>query len=201
MSAKAKFEKCMEKGSLSHAIRVAVLAEYEALCSQFDLGDKMLERHLLRAILPAAAFYRALPKHGHTKEAALAAIRSSLAESAKPMAKLFHAAGWLPFFFPHLRVICPASMKSDFGESGWDICWKENSREKIAFEAHSCFYERVLANLGMPELVPLFCEVDDITYGNIPSVRWGRTKTIGQGGDCCDFCFFSERRNSENQAK
>ena len=29
---------------------------------------------------------------------------------------------------------------------------------------------------------------DDAGYGNLhPKLIWGRTKTIGRGGDCCDF--------------
>ena len=38
------------------------------------------------------------------------------------------------------------------------------------------------------EIVAGFCRADDETYGHMhPKLKWGRTKTLGQGGDCCDF--------------
>jgi len=43
---------------------------------------------------------------------------------------------------------------------------------------------------GCPELCPLFCDVDDVTYGGLHKLGFSRTKTLGCGGDCCDFRFF-----------
>lgn len=41
---------------------------------------------------------------------------------------------------------------------------------------------------GCPELTQFFCKSDDICYGNLhPKLVWARTKTLGMGGDCCDF--------------
>ena len=35
-----------------------------------------------------------------------------------------------------------------------------------------------------------FCDSDDVSYENLhPQLVWHRTKTLGRGGDCCDFCF------------
>ncbi|MDR1895567.1 MAG: L-2-amino-thiazoline-4-carboxylic acid hydrolase [Prevotellaceae bacterium] len=181
--------------------RRETLAEYEILCGQFDLSDRMLAKHLLRSILPAVAFYRVLPRKGFTRADALALIRSSVLRSGQPMAKTFQTMGRLPFFFSLLRVMCPVSVKSEFGASGWKMDWKENSRHRIAFDAHSCFYERVFKDFGMPELTPVFCELDDVIYGNIPKVRWKRTKTIGSGNDVCDFCFENERRHNFRDKK
>ena len=40
-----------------------------------------------------------------------------------------------------------------------------------------------------PELCRCFCDSDDITYdGMHPKLYWHRTKTLGRGDDCCDFC-------------
>ncbi|MDR1881813.1 MAG: hypothetical protein LBR26_03405 [Prevotella sp.] len=46
--------------------RREALAEYETLCRQSDLSNRILARHLLRSILPAVAFYRALLRNGYT---------------------------------------------------------------------------------------------------------------------------------------
>lgn len=34
-----------------------------------------------------------------------------------------------------------------------------------------------------------FCDVDDVTYGGLKKIGFTRTKTLGYGGDCCDFHF------------
>ena len=42
------------------------------------------------------------------------------------------------------------------------------------------------------ELCRLFCDVDDVTYGGLKKIGFTRTKTLGYGGDCCDFHFFKK---------
>lgn len=62
--------------------------------------------------------------------------------------------------------------------------------ERNGIGMHSCFYLNVLTAYGAPELTPVYCQMDDLLYGALsPSVRWRRTKTLGRGDDCCDFCW------------
>ena len=52
-----------------------------------------------------------------------------------------------------------------------------------------CPYHDTCVQYGCPELCPSFCDSDDITYdGMHPKLYWHRTKTLGRGDDCCDFC-------------
>ena len=52
-----------------------------------------------------------------------------------------------------------------------------------------CPYRDACAQYGCPELCRCFCDSDDITYdGMHPKLLWHRTKTLGRGDDCCDFC-------------
>ena len=52
-----------------------------------------------------------------------------------------------------------------------------------------CPYNDVCTKYGCPELCACFCDSDDITYDNLhKNLLWHRTKTLGKGGDCCDFC-------------
>ena len=40
-----------------------------------------------------------------------------------------------------------------------------------------------------PELCHCFCDSDDVSYDNLhPKLLWHRTKTLGRGNDCCNFC-------------
>ena len=51
-----------------------------------------------------------------------------------------------------------------------------------------CPYVNICRECGCPEIVTVFCDSDDISFGNIhPRLKWGRTKTIGRGDSICDF--------------
>jgi hypothetical protein len=135
-----------------------------------------------------------LQQQGYKKEESYKMIRKSVLNKANPRAKAFQRAGKLPFFFFLLRILCPVSLRSGFGETGWDMRWIVNSKNEIRWDCHSCFYHNEFLRYEMPELTAIFCECDDHIYGRIPGVGWGRTKTIGRGAEVCDFRFYRENR-------
>ena len=53
-----------------------------------------------------------------------------------------------------------------------------------------CLWHTACIENGCPELCRLFCDVDDVTYDGLNKIGFSRTKTLGYGGDCCDFHFF-----------
>ncbi len=193
--------KLLERTKLSGAIREITSQElkkkaeeaYIALLLENDLSNKMLAKHLKQSILPAIAIYTTILDDNWLKEDAFQLIRKSVLESAMPMAKAFQSMGRLPFFFFLFRRMCPASIRSQFGAVGWKMEWKRNDNSAIEWDCRSCFYADVLNRYGMPELLSIFCESDDVIYGNIPGVLWGRTKTIGGGAELCDFRFYNCR--------
>ena len=56
-----------------------------------------------------------------------------------------------------------------------------------------CLWHTACVENGCEELCPLFCDVDDITYGGLKKIGFKRTKTLGYGGDCCDFHFYKKQ--------
>jgi hypothetical protein len=189
---KTKLSKAMSEIA-SQGLREKAEKAYANLLIENDLSNKMLAKHLKQSILPTIAVYNTLLCAGWPKEDAFQLIRRSVLDAARPMAKAFHAGGQLPFFFPLLRRMCSAAVRSEFGKPGWRMEWKRNDRSAIEWDCHSCFYSDVLNRYGMPELISIFCESDDVVYGSIPGVRWARTQTIGNGGQFCDFRFFNQR--------
>ncbi len=80
-----------------------------------------------------------------------------------------------------------------FPSQGWNIEWLENSNKKIVYHFNSCFYHKTLTAYGVPELTPLYCNVDSITFSGLPnSIRFERSKTIAQGDKVCDFQFIKK---------
>lgn len=58
---------------------------------------------------------------------------------------------------------------------------------------HSCCYSEIFGELGVPEVAPLSCRMDDVDYALVPEIRFQRTKTLAGGDECCDFNHFVER--------
>lgn len=65
----------------------------------------------------------------------------------------------------------------------------EMSGQKVfARDMIVCPYVETCKKYYCLEIAQFFCKSDDIIYGNMhPKLLWGRTKTLGTGGDCCDF--------------
>ena len=77
-----------------------------------------------------------------------------------------------------------------------DLWESTQEHDKTHFSASitKCLWHTACQENGCPELCPLFCDVDDVTYGGLRKLGFSRTKTLGCGGDCCDFRFFKGRR-------
>lgn len=174
-------------------LKKEIVSRLETLLAENDLNDKMLAGHLKRSILPAIAFHSALTGHGCEKKDSAERIRSSVINDAKSSASFFQVLGKIPFFFSLMRVMVKKGIQLNYGKSGWDFVWKRDDPEAIVWDCRRCFYADVFQKYGMPELTEIFCESDDVVYGNIPGVRWGRTKTIGKGDTICDFSLFKEK--------
>ena len=73
-----------------------------------------------------------------------------------------------------------------------DLWESTQEHDKTHFSASitKCLWHTACRENGCPELCPLFCGVDDVTYGGLHKLGFSRTKTLGCGGDCCDFRFF-----------
>lgn len=160
-------------------------AECARICSGAPEGERM---HLDGTILPTAAVYKALqqedPDHALTNTHAL--MMNLCAIGGAMMRALLHIPGMKGLF---MRIL-PDMAESMFGEAcGFAFRGREVSRDALKMDMTACPYCRHTALLGCPELMYVFCDSDVAVYGNLPGIRFERTKTLGTGGDCCDFRF------------
>lgn len=194
-------EKLIRKSRLNQAyekiesplLREEVVDRLAKLLAENPIKDKMLLKHLEGAILPSIAIYDVLTEHGVSKEEAYDQIHESAIRSADGFIRLLQKAAKIPFFYTIFKSLVGLMTKKVFGPAGWDFRWKQKDKEKIAWDCHRCFYLDQFVAYGMEELTPIFCEVDDACYGNIPGIGWGRTKTLAKGSEVCDFCFINEK--------
>jgi hypothetical protein len=151
--------------------------------------QRALRDHLENNILPGLALYQTL-RDELEQEAALAEVDRLFGDSFEQVARLMPYLGYVPNLFDVLRQFGRWSLQNNFPSQGWELEWVEDNEQTFAFDMHSCFYLSVLTAYDAPELTPAYCRMDDLMYEALPpAVRWARTKTLGRGDDCCDFCW------------
>ncbi|MBQ7867792.1 MAG: L-2-amino-thiazoline-4-carboxylic acid hydrolase [Clostridia bacterium] len=142
----------------------------------------------LEQILPCIAFYEALLAHTGDREKALAQFGSWCFEKIEQMAAIIPPVMKIPGLYRLIPPLMNKMLYSVFGrEAGFDYVEKEQPNG-FAVDMTRCPYVETCRQQGCPELAQFFCKSDDICYGNMhPRLVWGRTQTLGSGGEVCDF--------------
>lgn len=91
----------------------------------------------------------------------------------------------IPFFYAiYSRMFVKFTDKSD----AW-MCDSKMGKNQFVLNIHKCLWHDVCSEYGLPEACRFFCECDNYTYGGLNKIQFTRTKTLGTGGELCDFCF------------
>lgn len=144
-------------------------------------------QELKQTIIPRVALYKALMGGPLPHKQALALMRAYMmdvvaAEKHASTAKMEAIPG---FFGIYKRVFLHVIRTSDLWEST-----QAHGRDFFDASITKCLWHDACVENGCPELCPLFCDVDDVNYGGLSKMGFSRTKTLGYGGDCCDFHFY-----------
>lgn len=149
-------------------------------------ANKALFTHL-EQILPCIAFYESLLEKTDNRTESLAIFErwafDELEKLAVILRRIMKTGIWrsTPAIFDKL-------IDKSFGEAAGFRSVRIDGAKGFARDMLVCPYYETCKKYGYPELTQFFCKSDDITYGNLhPKLVWGRTKTLGIGGDCCDF--------------
>lgn len=160
-----------------------------ALIVRTEGRSKSQMKTLVQTILPRVALYQALGQSGLSQEDAYTHMRSYMlgrigAEKHTSTAKLEAVPG---FYFLYSRIFLRIMRTTDLQEST-----QARGRGWFDVTIRRCLWHSACVENGCPELCRLFCGVDDVTYGGLKKLGFTRTKTLGCGGDCCDFHFFKK---------
>ena len=158
----------------------------ELISEEQEYCDKRNYDHMAQ-ILTSIAMYEVLQKHGISEEEAYKTVSEKMWAFLDPtgMQKLARKS----FFLPLMKKIVPMGFKKKSGH-GWLYTWhKDDPKDRFHFECNECIYAKILGKRGMMKLGAMCCHADIINYGSLPYTDFVRTKTLCQGGDCCDFLF------------
>lgn len=142
----------------------------------------------MEQILPSIAFYEALLQKEESQEKALELFEKWCFVKIEKMAKWIPIIMKIPGLYKKTPNIMAFMLNAIFGHAaGFEFKEKE-CENGFAVDMLKCPYMETCKKYGCPELTQFFCKADDLCYGNMhPRLVWGRTKTLGMGGDCCDF--------------
>ena len=176
------------KECAGHIAEIAQI-RYQELCLENTSDPKALRAHTFKRIYPAIAAYEALREDGIGQEKAVLYIREYFQRFAAAYVphlqrtiRIFRLAKRIPALFTKISV------KSFGTDAGFEYEFPESSGNEARFNIVHCPYYETCKRYGCPEITHVFCDGDDAGYSNLhPMLKWSRTKTIGRGGDCCDF--------------
>ena len=142
---------------------------------------------LVQTILPRIALYKVLSKEDFAEEDIYRYMRKYMIDKVavkkhSSTAKMELVPG---FYSIYSKIFLKIMRTTDLQESEQDC-----GRDYYDITIKKCLWHTACVENGCAQLCRLFCDVDDVTYGGLKKIGFTRTKTLGYGGDCCDFHFF-----------
>lgn len=172
-------------------------------CAVSDRQEKMLDtliqntknksenqmKTLAQTILPRIALHKCLSEEGFLEEDVYKYMRKYMldkvaAKKHASMAKMELVPG---FYAIYSRIFLKIMRTTDLQEST-----QAYGNDYYDVTIKKCLWHTACVENGCENLCRLFCDVDDVTYGGLKKIGFTRTKTLGYGGDCCDFLFFKK---------
>lgn len=142
---------------------------------------------LTQTILPRIALYKTLSKDGLPEEDVYKYMRKYMLEkvAAKKHASTAKMELVPGFYKIYSNIFLKIMRTTDLQESVQSC-----GRDYYDVTIKKCLWHTACVENDCADLCRLFCDVDDVTYGGLKKIGFSRTKTLGYGGDCCDFHFF-----------
>ena len=172
----------------SKALNEACMRRLAQLRMENKDASKEKQRHLEGQILPGIAVYETL-KTVMTPEEAFRTVHGYVEAYALSARKMLVGLLRLPELYRLIPGISVRMMHKIFnGAAGFAANEYRTAGGVMRIDMVKCPYHETCVRYGCPELCACFCDSDDIAYDNMhPKLLWHRTKTLGRGGDCCDF--------------
>mgnify|MGYP004640095575 FL=1 len=149
--------------------------------------SKNQRKTLIQTILPRIALYKAMLQDGLPSEDVYKHMQKYMMDI---VAKQKHLSmvkmEKIPcFYFLYSNIFLKVVRKTDLWEST-----QKHGKDYFDVTMKKCLWHTACVENDCAELCHLFCDVDNVTYGELKKLGFSRTKTLGYGGDCCDFHFY-----------
>lgn len=180
-------EKVFPKQSNQIEAKARILLE--EYCRLEEGKPKEITMHTVKRIFPCIAFYKAVIECTKQQQQAYSMIERYFTRECRDMAKKLQKLCHIPFVYKLAPRIMAGIIHRSFGVKSGFKMRNHNVKGKLChIDMIKCPYFSNCCKYGCPELTTVFCNADDIAYGNMhPKLSWERKKTLGRGDDFCDF--------------
>ena len=144
---------------------------------------------LIQTILPRIALYKAMSNGELTEERVYQHMQKYMIDVVAKKKHLSTAKmEKIPGFYAiYSKIFLKIMRTTDLWESV-----QNHDKNHFDVTMKKCLWHTACVENGCEELCRLFCDVDNVTYGGLKKLGFSRTKTLGYGGDCCDFHFYKK---------
>ncbi len=144
---------------------------------------------LIQTILPRIAMYKVLSREEVSEDEVYQYMRKYMIDkiAAKKHASTAKMEKVPGFYSIYSKVFLKIMRTTDLQESV-----QKHGKDYFDVTIKKCLWHTACVENGCEKLCSLFCDVDDVTYGGLKKIGFTRTKTLGYGGDYCDFHFFKK---------
>lgn len=144
---------------------------------------------LVQTIFPRIALYKVLSEEEFSEEDTYQYMRKYMIDK---VAKKKHSSTakmeLVPGFYTiYSKIFLKIMRTTDLQESE-----QNEGKNYYDITIKKCLWHTACVENSCANLCRLFCDVDDVTYGGLKKIGFTRTKTLGYGGDCCDFHFYKK---------
>lgn len=177
---------CGQQGAAVFAKQTEILG---ALIRTAQNKSPRQQKTLVQRVLPCIALYKALMESGFSQKDAYARVQRYMLENvaAKQHASAVKMELVPGFYAIYSRAFLQVMRTSDLWQST-----QAQGRDFFDVTIRTCLWHTACTENGCAELCRLFCDVDNVTYGGLNKIGFSRTRTLGYGGDCCDFHFYKK---------
>ena len=153
-----------------------------------DKSDNQ-KQTLIQTILPRIALYKAILQDDLLGENVYEYMRKYMIDKvAKQKHLSMKKMEKVPcFYFLYSNIFLRVVRKTDLWEST-----QKHDKKSFDVTMKKCLWHTACVENDCAELCHLFCDVDNVTYGELKKIGFKRTKTLGYDGDCCDFHFYKK---------
>lgn len=145
-----------------------------------------LDRDSRMLILPAAAIYGALRKHA--PEQALPLLTAYGTQMGEKIARIVHAVTAVPGIPRLLWKHIPRLMRRmSSEEKGYTRRIVSETTELVGVDILSCPLYDAAVKIGVPEAARFVCAMDKAYMTGFKNIRYTRTTSVAEGGECCDY--------------
>lgn len=173
-----------EKGGALFSMQEKILAE---IIENTAGKTKNQMKTLIQTILPRIALYKALSEGDFSEDEVRERMRKYMIDT---VAAKKHSSTAKMECVPGFYAVYSKTFLKIMRTTDLQVSTQKQGRDYYDITITKCLWHTACTENGCAELCPLFCDVDDVTYGGLKKIGFTCTKTLGYGGDCCDFHFF-----------